>query len=269
MFVITIWQTKRADPPEQKHSCQLINEIFNINVEFYQLKRWCWWWCWPMTRSGALTGTQMWLMGCEPRQGNEHFLVSSAWQWLELEFSWEQTLENISFSTLSPVQSTNWDSDSRLFLSALSLWVSNIFWFRKFPPPATAGGWNDFLGLGRGSGLELELTGCHIMGKWNPPVRRTWLYYFSHCHPGMLGGLTPPAYQNETLLVNMLPPSQKSHRNPSISWSVRVWPSLRWVKSLVVLNILRRCDRVRVQLYQLYQCISCISGNWHDWWQVT
>ena len=97
MFVITIWQTKRADPPEQKHGCQLINEIFNINVEFYQLKRWCWWWCWcwPMTRSGALTGTQMWLMGCEPRQGNEHFLVSPVWQWLELEFSWEQTLENI------------------------------------------------------------------------------------------------------------------------------------------------------------------------------
>ena len=55
---------------------------------------------------------------------------------------------------------------------------SNDFWFRKFPI-ATAGGWNDFLGVGRSPGDWRGEEGsqcCHITGKWNP----TWGTHHTH-----------------------------------------------------------------------------------------
>ena len=103
----------------------------------------------------------------------------------------------------------------------------NIFWFRKFPAMAgTAGGWNDFLGLGR--------TLCEGW-RWESEILvwdgQSWLYYFSLIvRVECLEGLHLPPHLRATSRVKMRHWSTcwsesrrlESHTNRTISWSVKV-----------------------------------------------
>ena len=176
MFVIIIW-LKTADPPEHEDSL-----LWDISVGLHNKE--------PsevrvlsvvLTRPD-ITGTQM---------------------WLSLALTGVQVRTNSG--QYCPSHSSH--SDTRLFLSAL-LSESQIFsGFRKFPPPATAGGWSDFLGLGRtqcearvGTGAGAG-AGCRILGKWNPDVRLDFIISINqHCQSGMLGRLTlstPPVSESD------------------------------------------------------------------------
>ena len=167
--------------------------------------------------------------------------ITGTQMWLSLALTGVQVRTNSG--QYCPSHSSH--SDTRLFLSAL-LSESQIFsGFRKFPPPATAGGWSDFLGLGR---TQCEGRYWSWSWSWLPYSGKvkswceTWLDFTisinQHCQSGMLGRLTlstPPVSESDIgqhpdesdRLNSQHSPSHK-YFFLSISWS-----SLHWLNSEV------------------------------------